>query len=239
MKRIKLMGLALIAVFLLGALGASSAMAEEGGNPEILPLPTPTAPLTFTSETDGPPRLVTTAGTEIQCKEATNEGEFTSKRLGTLHIDFKECKEVKTEVSCTSTNDKTGEILTEGKIHLVDILPTGTLDLGLWFEPLAIGGGDLKFKCGIIGVEILGSLIGEVDNEHGELLKDLEKGKHFIVLWKEEKQGEQLIKTCMLDEEFCKGKTFELKSTFGKGEELAAEIADALVLFLKEIEIHF
>lgn len=237
MKRIKLMGLALIAVFLLGALGASSAMAEEGGNPEILPLPTPTAPLTFTSETDGPPRLVTTAGTEIQCKEATNEGEFTSKRLGTLHIDFEKC--VSAKAPCTSTNDNSGIILTEGKIHLVDILPTGTLDLGLWFEPLAIGGGDLKFKCGIITIEILGSLIGEVDNEHSELLKDLEKGKHFIVLWKEEKQGEQLIKTCMLTKEFCEGKTFELKATLGKGEELAVEIADALVLFLKAIEIHF
>jgi hypothetical protein len=237
MKRIRLLGIALIAVFSLGALVASSAMAEVS----ILPTPTAEKPAKFTGESTGTETLLeSSAGTKVKCKKATSKGEFTSERAGTGKIDFEECESAGSK--CNSPSDATGVILTSGSTQLVDVLPTGTLDLGLWIEAKeASGTGNLTFKCGFISVTVSGSVLGVVDNAAGALLKDLEKGKEFKVLWKatEGVKGEQQIKTCDLNKVFCEGKTFELKSNFGFGAELSAEIADAKLVFENEVEFHF
>jgi len=241
MKRIRLLSLALIALFALGAFASAGAFAE---NPEILPVVEKGKPLKFTSEA-GRTDLHSTKGVLTICLKAKNKGEFTSQDLGLVLIDFEECKSE--GANCNSPGDAAGVILTLGDMHLVDVLPTGTLDLGLWIEPKEElpGTGMLTFKCGgILSAVILGSVIGVVDNvKTGELLKDLEKFKEIKVLWKEKTLGEQEIKTCDLLKAFCfegeKAKVFELKVDFGKGEELASEIADATLKFEKEIEVHF
>jgi hypothetical protein len=238
MKPIRLLGFALIAVFALGTLGVSSAMAEESA-PTILPTPTSTSPAKFTEESTGAETVLeSSGGTKVKCKKAKSTGEFTSQRLGTGKIDFEECESAGSK--CNSPGDATGVVLTSGKLHLVDVLPTGTLDLGLWIEAKeASGTGDLTWKCGFITVTFLGSVIGVVDNAAGALLKDLEKGKEFKVLWKASATGEQEIKTCDLTKEFCEGKSYEVKSSFGFGEELSAEILDVKLIFEKEVEFHF
>jgi hypothetical protein len=80
MKHVKLLGLALLALFALSAVASSVAMA----NPTILPTPTAGEPLTFTSKTKAGSvtALESTSGKRIVCKEATNEGEFTSADHG-------------------------------------------------------------------------------------------------------------------------------------------------------------
>jgi hypothetical protein len=86
MRTIRLVGLALAATVALGV-GASVASAEEGGNPQILPMPTAAEPLTFTVS-GGKALLETTAKARIECEEVTGAASFTSQRLGTLKLSF-------------------------------------------------------------------------------------------------------------------------------------------------------
>jgi hypothetical protein len=235
MKRIRQLSLALIAVFALSALAASSAMAES---PTILPTPTPTAPAKFTEATTGSWSLESSGGTKLACEHATAKGEFTGERTGNATIDYEGC--FGGGIKCNSPGDAAGVILTAGSAELVDVLPTGALDLGIWIEAHeASSTKDLTLKCGIIAATMLGASIGVFDNAKGDLLKDLEKGKEFKVLSKQSTTGEQEIKTCDLTKSFCEGKTFEVKSSFGFGEELSTEVTDAVVNFEKEVEFHF
>ena len=241
MKRIRLMGLALIAIFALGAFASASAFAE---NPEILPVPTKEVPLTFTGTSTEAVLQATKEANKVKCAKNKDTGEFTTQDAGKVSIDFEGC-ETK-GASCTSPGDAKGVILVEGVTELVDVLPTATLDLGILITPTAIGGGVLKFECsGVFTVEVKNSLIGVVDNTKGELLAANTKTKELKALWKaEEKEGkpvlgEQQIKTCDLLKATCEGKKFGLESNFGKGAELTAEITDATLTFNKEAEIHF
>jgi hypothetical protein len=233
MKRIRLLGLALLAVFALGAVLASGAMAET---PEILPLPTEGKPLTYTSETTTEPILETTAGGEknkIKCAKAKNAGSFNTANSGKVTIEFSGCKQA--TKNCTTKGDTLGEILlVNAPAQLVDVLPGGVLDLGV-----LITVNNLEFECGTLKDKVTGTVIGVVDNEKGELLKSLEAFKNVIVLWKQKATGEQEITECMFPESVCKGKTFKLESELGLGLELSAEIADASLKFTTSNEVHF
>lgn len=234
MKRIRLMGLALLALFALGILVASSASAEL---PEILPVPTVEKPAKFTSEA-GEVELETTVGTRVTCKKAKNKGEFDTQDEGFVLVDFEGCKDE--GANCNSPGDAAGVILTFGNMEAVDILPGGVLRLGLWIEPEEEEKiADLTFTCGVVKVTMLGSVIGAVENAAGGTLLDLEKFKELKVLWKRTTLGEQEIKECMTLIVLCKKGPFELRATFGLGEELAALVADATVKFEKEYEVHF
>jgi hypothetical protein len=240
MKRIRLMGLALIAIFALAALASASAFAE---NPEILPVPSAGKPANFTS-TAGVAKLHSTLDNDIECQKAENKGLFTSQDLGTVQITFKECKTLigTTKASCNTKGQAKEEILIEGELDLVDVLPTGTLDLGIAIKPYKDGNPNemVTLECGLIKILILGTVIGVVDNAAGALLKDLEKFNEVKVLWKQNAElGEQEIKECDLLKLFCEKKKFLLEADFGKGHELAAEIADATLLFEKTWEVHF
>jgi hypothetical protein len=236
MKRIRLLGLMLLAVFALSAVAATSAFAEE--EPIILPTPTPTAPLTFTGVSEGETILQGTAeASKVKCLKAPNTGEFTSAHLGKVTVDFEECKLGAS--NCSSAGDAAGTILlTNADVHLVDILPGSVLTLGLLIIPLEGGKNVFKFKCGIVTEEVLGGVIGTVFNGKGEALKTLEKAKLVLVLWKQVTQGMQDVTACMTPAALCGG-AVELKSSFGLGEELSAEIAHWHITFAKEVEVHF
>jgi hypothetical protein len=234
MKRISLMGLALIAIFALGGFASASALAE---NPEILPVPTAVAPLNYTAAGTEAILQATKEANKVKCSSDTAKGSFTTQDSGRLTITFKGC--TAKGASCTSNGVK-GEIVTEGKGELVTVLPTATLDLGILIVPTEVGGAVLKFECaGVFDVEVLGSLIGVIDNANGELFLANTKATEVKALWKSSALGEQEIKTCEQLVATCKGQTFGLTSNFGKGEELTAEIADATLTFETAAEVRF
>jgi hypothetical protein len=234
MRRIKLLGLSLVAVFAFGPFAASTAFAE---GPEISPAGTEKAPVTFEGINNGNVILWTTADTETKCEIAKATGSFTTTSSGKVLISFEKCKSG--VASCNSPGMAAGVYLTELNMQLVSVLPGGTLDLGIWLEPKEQGvAGDLTFTCGLIfKAKVLGAMIGVADNKSGALLKEKEKAKEFKLLWKQSALGEQEIKTCDTPKAFCAAGPFELKiEKSSAGHELAAKEADATLTFTKEVE---
>jgi len=144
MKRLKVVVLALMAVFALGALASSTAF---GADPEALP----TANESYTGES-GPGTLRTLGGKEIVCTSATASGSF-SGRTGTLHGDLKGCKSEGGLVTCTGLGEASGVILTLGSGLLVydSLSPLGVAILGT-LTPV-------HFSCSIVLVEKSGKAL--------------------------------------------------------------------------------
>jgi hypothetical protein len=146
MKRFRLIGLALVAVFALGAVLSASAFAL----PEVLPFGTGTK--AFTGKLDsGEAVLESKSGNQVKCKKAEGSGGLETETLGTFKINFEECSLTVLGVNhtCTGTNtstaDNTGVILSEGSFHYVfDTLGTGeTLGVAVLFLPK-----ETTFECG-------------------------------------------------------------------------------------------
>lgn len=119
MRRLKLLGLALLAVFASAAALSSSALALE--LPENLPVSESTR--TFTGKNEGETEFKTVGIAPVKCTEVTGEGsEEAKKPLGTVHFDFKNCttEESGLKVKCTGLGETTsGTILVLGTWHLV------------------------------------------------------------------------------------------------------------------------
>ena len=125
MKRLKLLGLALVAIFALAASMSASAFALE--LPENLPVSATTR--TWTGESEGAEPEFTSETAEagvllkVNCKTAPSEGtEEPGKPLGLFHIHFLGCTSAVggLTVKCTDLNHSTaGEILVLGTWHLV------------------------------------------------------------------------------------------------------------------------
>jgi hypothetical protein len=165
MRRVKLFGLALVAVFASAAALSSSAFALE--LPENLPTSTETR--TWTGESDGTgvtaePEFKTLNAAKVElivkCEKATAEGTEESKKpLGLFHIHFLGCHtelSPGTIVKCTDLNHLTaGEILVLGTWHLVWDRENGKefkeLTTGVLFlvEPV-------HFTCSIVLLEVKG-----------------------------------------------------------------------------------
>ena len=242
MKRIRLLGLTLIAVFALGALASASAFAEEPTlTNEAGVVPTAGSPQPFAAESPTATELITSAGGKVGCTSALGKGSFTSQDSGEVEIEFKGCTD---EGAKCNSDGTAGVINVKGPTQLVDVLPTGTLDLGVWIEPKSKAGGTLKFTCGTIKTEVLGSVIGVVDNKTGTLLTPAEGAEaktEVKALWKANASKDQEITTCMSLKALCEKGPFELKSNLGlgKGEELSAQIGDALIKFTNKVKIAF
>jgi hypothetical protein len=236
MRQVKLLGLALLALFALSAVASSVAAA----NPTILPTPTEKEPLTFTSKTKAGSvnQLVSTSGKILTCEKGEAKGEFTSADHGKVIAKAEGCKEDASKAKCKS-GATAGVVEGEGLIELVDVLPNSVLELGIWGESFALGGEakkeDLKLTCGVLSITVLGSAIGLVDG-----VKTLVKTKTALVLSHQTK-GEAAIKTCMTLEELCNKGPFEgkVKFTAEGAEELVATEGEAEVVFAKEAEVHF
>jgi hypothetical protein len=233
MQRLRLLGIALMIILALTALAATTASAET---PEILPAPTTTTPLLFTSSGGGAATLIPTKEEEktiFKCKKIRSDGDFTSADSGTITIDLEECKANVT--NCSTSGDAAGVILMDkADINLVDYKVGAELLPGVVIEPLEGGKSILKFKCGILGVEVKGSMLGKVSG-----VKNNVKTKTAKLEYKRTK-GEQELTKCELLKAFCAGKEFKLEQSFGAaGFELAGEEAEYNVTFAKEAEIHF
>lgn len=197
---------------------------------EILPNPTEGEPLNFTSE-GKVSKLVSKSGT-IECENLTNEGKFTAARTGTATVDQTGCKSK--EVKCNSEGDAAGVILAKYNSHLVAFVLGEELDLGVALtleKPLMI-------KCGVLKIEVKGTVIGQIDGSASEAKT---KSNELLL---HESGGKQAIKTCAIDEEFCKEETgtaivYELLANFGTGfNEVVLSAEDKLSL-AKEISFDF
>jgi hypothetical protein len=118
MKRFRLLGMLLVALFV--AAMAMSAVAAADETPLNLPF---TAGETFTGQSEGEPQFISSNGTVI-CKTATsllpeNTIESNLPPLGKFQIHFSGCKDKATGVMCTGLGETEGTILVGGTWHLV------------------------------------------------------------------------------------------------------------------------
>ncbi len=139
MRRLKFLGLALLALCAAAVALATTAVAL----PSVLPeLKTSRA---WTGASVGGTELQPTSAAlnPIVCKSATGSGEEEAgKPLGTFKIDFKECSTevLKVKVTCTGLGESSGIILSTGSWHIVydSLSPLGAailyLVLAIHFE---------------------------------------------------------------------------------------------------------
>ena len=158
MQRFKIVGLALMAVFALGAVVSATASAlptllEKNKKPVSVIEK-------FTGES-GKTNLVKLNGKEVECATSTSEGQFEKESvLGPFHITFSNCtaKEGIITAKCTGAGDKTaGVILVLGEAHLVYDVLTPTLGAAVLFLI-----PQFHFTCEAFGVKKLILVKGEV-----------------------------------------------------------------------------
>jgi hypothetical protein len=151
MKRMRIIGLALVAVFALTAVMASAASAEL---PEFQQKGKPlTKNLKFTSKS-GVSILKTAAGS-IECASDTNNGEIDTKvekdsKHVTVIVKFKKCKSALGE--CKSGTTK-GEIVTNKLVGWLFYINPVTKEVGIWFKALT-GNRFAVFTCGTTKIEV-------------------------------------------------------------------------------------
>lgn len=135
MKRFRMLGLALMAVFALGAVLSASAFAL----PELLPQKAGTA-FTGASVAGSEPELVGPA--TVECKAATATGVQTNDTSGTFHISFTGCKALGFACKGSEASDGSGVILTLGSFDYVYDTLTPTLGVAVLFLPT-----ETSFEC--------------------------------------------------------------------------------------------
>jgi hypothetical protein len=210
MHRIKLMGLALLAIFAFSAVAAAIANAEE---PRLLTLTGAVSSVVYKGKSEKiTPKLETEGGKTITCTTASVEAKFSaiSKELekdsekGTANIEFTGCKQGK--VACRSEN-KAG---TEKDAVETILTPLTTLggdeestESTLQFfiankiAP-ADGSGILFLNCGAVKEEIK----GDVPCLVSPALTEIEKGATVTILCQQEK-GKGKFGTCKANATTC------------------------------------
>jgi hypothetical protein len=119
MKRFRLLGMLLVALF--AAAMAMSAVAAADETPLNLPFK---AGETFTGKSEGEPKLISSNGTTV-CKEAVsllaeNTIESNSPPLGKFQMHYSGCMDEATKQKCTGLGETPeGTILVKGTWHLV------------------------------------------------------------------------------------------------------------------------
>ncbi|HLM86000.1 MAG TPA: hypothetical protein VK272_07430 [Solirubrobacteraceae bacterium] len=143
MKKLGLIGAALVAVLALSAL--VFAPVSSAGLPELLPTGRWTG-VSDNSRAEGGPLLETLARTRVLCEKAKAEGADETDTLGQFHIKFEGCEQTALKARCKGmAGDVEGEILSLGTYHHVyDVLGTGeALGVAILFLPT-----EVSFECG-------------------------------------------------------------------------------------------
>ena len=147
MRRFKLLGLALMAVFI-------AAVAVVGTASAALPKVLPEAAKNWTGASDGG-GIVLLGSADITCTEAPATGTLeANKPLGTFHIEFKNCTTEEKAIKCTGLGDAASVILTLGTWHSVfDNLTTLSAAVLFLIEPV-------HFNCSaLVLVQVTGELL--------------------------------------------------------------------------------
>jgi hypothetical protein len=153
MKRIRIIGLALVAAVALSAVGASAASAA-------LPEFSPSSGVTLTG-TSGAGLLETVTGTKVTCTASTNGGEITgAKTVSKVKVKFTGCES--TGAKCNTSGAASGELVTEELKATLGYLNASKKEVGLDFVP--VGTKFIEFSCGtaLVGVKVTGSVICKV-----------------------------------------------------------------------------
>jgi hypothetical protein len=231
MKRIKLLGVSLIAVVAVLALTASSAMAEE--KTKMLP----ESGVSFTS-TSGPGTLETKGGSKVTCTKDKDTGTIDSANLGKFTVDFEGCK-LGTE-ECTGVNEAKEVILMKGVYHfwLALELKTGETKESL-VGALVFLIEEFHFTCKVGGifnalVLVLGCVaaLAEPLNTLAEITKDVfkqSKGVQLIILVLPQEAKEE-IKCILLSS--VNGGAFEQSGAEGTDENKAFKVGEKPVTVL-------
>jgi hypothetical protein len=155
MKHIRIIGLALVAVFAFSAIAAVSASAAK---PEFKPFQTgkPKKHITFTW-TSGKPLLETVGGSKRECQKGTGTGELTGPKTDTTTVTFKECTAF--GFPCTTPGAGAGEIKTVLLESTLGYITRKPKVVGDSLSPK--GGGDFTtFVCAGVTIVEKGSVIG-------------------------------------------------------------------------------
>jgi hypothetical protein len=221
MKRLRIIGLSLLALFALGALLASSASAVEG----VLPLNVKT--FTLLGKTA---QLETHNKEKIKCKIAQGGGAFTSDHHGTVLLDFLECesqgflafslgeKEPKTEPEAL--------ILAPAEF-LICLINSAELKFGIFVKLTET----VHIHVKAIGdlIEVKGEVIGEILTTKGKLFVIDFNGKEGLGNVKECKDvAGNVLKTNLLSEDHLKKQPFL---------ESSEKVTAGLVQFTEEQEL--
>lgn len=145
MRRLKIVGAAIIAIIALSAVAAATASAAE---PELLP---GKAGEKYTASS-GAGTLSTVKEPSIECKSDTASGEIKGTKTASVTIDFTGCKALKL-VGAHSLGDAEGTILTGGEESLC-LIKAKEVGGVIKIAPLHI---EVAGKL----IEVTGSVIGE------------------------------------------------------------------------------
>jgi hypothetical protein len=156
MQRMKVIGMTLMAVLVVGVMVAVPAYAA----PEFLP---GTAGTKFaSSKLNSAEAVFHVAGiaTTIKCKKAPlgpGGGELTNKKLGTVDLLLLECKSSALP-TCTGLTDTTaGSILVTGTWHIRGLLPKGSGVVQILLL------NELHFECGTVLVTVRGCAVAKIE----------------------------------------------------------------------------
>ncbi|MGH2864524.1 MAG: hypothetical protein ACRDJX_04660 [Solirubrobacteraceae bacterium] len=147
MKRIKIIGLALVAVFALSAVVAASASAAL---PEFVP---GAAKTKFTSKSGE--SFLEASKQVIKCKSDTNKGELvgTTKKEDTVTVTFLGCESLTLKAKCQNTTTK-GKIVTNLLVSLLGYINAAKKEVGLSLSPKTAGGLFAEFECAEVKVKV-------------------------------------------------------------------------------------
>jgi hypothetical protein len=178
MKRIRIVGLTLVAVLALSAIAASAAMAAA-----------PEFSKTKVKFTTTGTEAVLGGGATITCKKVAGSGEITSTTALSATVTFEGCKGEVLGGKCPETI-KSELVGTLGTVAAAE----ATSEVGLLFK--AKSGAFSEFKCGSLTIKVEGTIAGEVTptkklSKTGDLVFALngssQKIKKITVAGKEEK----------------------------------------------------
>jgi hypothetical protein len=165
MKRIRMAGLCLVAVFAVSAVVAASASAAL---PEFSgPFPKP-----FTSKS-GKVYVETVGKLRTTCTAGTNGGKVTGPKTGIVTIRFTGCKAL--SYTCTTKGAAVGEIVSNLRSTL-GYINKAKKEVGIALES-ATGAPFAEFTCGPANVVGTGSAIGKLT----PINKRVKAGKPFIL----------------------------------------------------------
>jgi hypothetical protein len=184
MKRFRIIGLALLALFALGAFAASMASAEEG----VLPLKVKTFNILSKKA-----KLENTAKEPINCDELNGSGSFTNDSSGTATLDFNGCESGGFLV--WSLGEIVPKVLAEALIlapvsFSICLINSEKLTFGLFVQTTSPVHVD-NTSIGILTI-VEGAVIGEILTVKGKLfVVDFvgAEGKQKVTECKDEKGG--------------------------------------------------
>ena len=173
MKRIRMIGLCLVAVFAMSSLLAASASAA-------LPEFSGPFPKADTAKS-GKLHLETVGKIAANCTASTQTGEVLGPKTGTVTIRSTGCEAV--GFKCNTAGAATGEIVTSGLGVTLGYINQAKKEVGLALASPPSGAPFAEITCGPFTVVEIGSVIGVIK----PINKTVKVSKHFTVTFKQSK----------------------------------------------------